>query len=71
MMPSQVFLLLDHWVPHLIDDPALETTELWSLVEDPPTKDSGQTLVREVEAVDTGIALALDAPVATDLEEED
>ena len=52
-----------------------------------PTKDSVQALVREVEAVDPGIALslyapvstnlkaenslALDAPVATDLEAED
>ena len=36
-----------------------------------PTKDSGRALVRELEAVDTGIVLALDAPVATDLEAED
>ena len=36
-----------------------------------PTKDSGLALVREVEAVDTGIMLALDAPLDTELESED
>ena len=36
-----------------------------------PTKDSGRALVREVEAVEPGIALALDDPIATNLEAED
>ena len=36
-----------------------------------PTKDSVQALVREVEAVDPGIALEITAPVATELEAED
>ena len=36
-----------------------------------PTKDSGKSILREVEAVDPGIALTLDAPVATDIEEKD
>ena len=39
-------------------------------MDDLPTKDSGQALVREVEAVDPGIALALDANVATNLEQK-
>ena len=36
-----------------------------------PTKDSGRALVQEVEAVDSGIALAFDAHLATNLEAED
>ena len=70
MIPSQVVLPLDDLVPLLVDDLALETTELWAVVDALPTKDSGRALVRELEAVDTGIALALDDPVATDLEAE-
>ena len=71
MIPSQVILLLDDCVPLLVYDPALETTELWAVVDAHPTKDSRQVLVWEVEAVDPGIALTLDAPVATDIEEKD
>ena len=71
MMPSQVFLPSDDFVPLLVDDPDLKTTELWSVVDTLPTKDSGLALVREVEAVDTGIMFALDAPLDTELESED
>ena len=69
-MTSQVFLSLDDWVPILVDDTALETMELRALVYALPTKDSRQAIFIEVEAVDPVIALALDAPVDTDLEAE-
>ena len=71
MIPSQVVLPLDDWVTLLVDDPSLETTEWRAVVENNPTKDSGRELVWEVEAVDPGIVLAFDAPIATDLEAED
>ena len=70
MTPSQVVLPLNNWVPLLVDDQVLEMTELWALVNTILTKYSWWALVPEVEAVDPVIALALDTPVATELEAE-